>query len=244
VVTLANDQDIPVISTLRADLVPQREMAIRKWYSASSCWYYHRRALPGEHESSRRFYQLVDPQLRNICRLLHRNGIHTTPSCQGHFHDREHYQKIWESLEREEQLIRAQGVVVRDSGGGREFVFRACTYELPWPNFEQYYSLVAVEQTQGFLGILLPRNRHAVVCELHNRPFRAKRAWIRFDGELSCLLGASVFGATVQPHDPNDRDRLWEAVGDYLHEILHTADASEHLASARIVHRDPGGSFA
>jgi len=226
VVSHATNQAVPVISTLRADLVPHREMAIRKWYAASSRWYYHRRALPGEHDCSRRFYQLIDPQLRGICRLLHRHGVHTTPSCEGHFHGHDHFDAIWRALEREEHLIREPGVLVRDSESGREFIFRACTYELPWPSFDAFYSQAAVQQTEGYLGIILPRHHHAMVCELHNHQLRQERAWIRFDGQLSCLLGASVFAVTVQPRDPAERDRLWLRVGEYLRDIVNAAHLS------------------
>lgn len=234
-VILADHQVLPIISTLRADLVSHREMAIRKWYAGSSNWYYHRRALPGEYDCSRRFYQLIDPQLRGLCRLLHRYGIHTTPSCQGHFYGRDYFERIWDALVRERDLIQTTGLKVRESSEGREFLFRACTYELPWPNFNEFYSLASTTQTQGYLGILLPREQHALVCELHNHPFHTERAAIHFDGDLSCLLGGSVFGVTVQPRDPAERDRLWQSVVEYLHAILSRVHAHGRTTPIRRV---------
>ena len=233
-VSHVGQQPLPVISTLRVDFVPQREMAIRKWYSGSSHWFYHRRALPGDFDFSRRLFQLIDPQLRAVCRLLHRHGIHTTPSCQGHFHERAHFKQIWDSLQRDEELIRAEGLEVRDSTDGRPFLFRASTYELPWEQFDSFYDQAAAEQTRGYLGVLLPRHRHDIVCELHNRPFDTERVSIRFDGQLSCLLNASVFGIVAHPSDGDDGHLLWTKVAEYFYGLLSQRRPSQSFVTSRL----------
>jgi len=226
---------LPTISTLHAEIVPHREMAIRRWYSASTLWYYHRRAFPGEYECTRRFYQLIDPELRELCRLLHDAGLHTTPSCQGHFHGRSHFEEVWDELERESRLIQSVGLSVKDAESGRDFLFRASTFELPWSQFAGFYRDAATHQSEGYLGILLPHDRHRVVCALHNQPFRMKNAWIRFDGELSCLLDRSLFGVTVKPRDPNERAELWLEVTRYWRGLLR--EESRTSASVRPQHQ-------
>lgn len=225
---------VPTISTLRADLVPNRELAIRKWYSASPLWHYHQRGFPGDFRCDRALYQRIDPELRPICRLLHKAGIATTPSCQGHFHDRHHFQGVWDALEREESLIRSRGLIVQDSTTGREYLFRAGTYQLPWSSFPQFYEQVALQQSEGCLGILVPRDRVSVVCQMHNRPFRTGRAFIRFDGDLSCILGGSLFAATVQSRDPGDCTAQWKAVADYLREVVNATPERRRNVLSRV----------
>ena len=195
-------------------------MAIRKWYSASPLWHFHRRAFPGEIETSRRFYHAVDPDLLELCRLLHREGIHTTPSCQGHFHSRSHFEEVWEELRREQRLIQTVGLPVTDSESGREFLFRASKFELPWATFDEFHQQASSRQREGFLGILLPRDRHALVSKLHRHPFRSRRAFIAFDGGLSCLLGGSLFYATVLANDPEECSRSWRAITEHVKSLL------------------------
>lgn len=223
----------PIITTLRADIVPHREMAIRKWYTASRLWYYHRRSMPSELQITEQLYQMIDPDLQDLCRLLHEHDIRTTPSCQGHFYDREYFREVWDELEREESAIQSEGLPIVDSESGREFTFRAETFELPWLCFEDFFAEASARQTQGYLGILLPRNRHGLVCQLHNHPYRTQRAWIRFDGELSCALGGSLFGITVQSHNPGERMQLWRNVKEYMQTILAELEHSNVSGSLR-----------
>src|SRR5438067_8000604 len=76
--------DVSTIRGLQAGLVPHREWAVRRWFYANPIWYYHRRSAAHEIRPTGKFYKLVDPELREVCRLLNDAGLQTTPSCQGH----------------------------------------------------------------------------------------------------------------------------------------------------------------
>src|SRR5690242_14472195 len=102
------------ISDLSAGLLPHRQWAISRWFYANPIWYYHRRSSVHEIRLGGRFYQLIDPALRDVCRLLNDAGARTMPSCEGHSYPRERFEQIWEELRREEPLIRGHGLVVKD----------------------------------------------------------------------------------------------------------------------------------
>src|SRR5205823_11712163 len=92
-----------------------------------------------ETSTSQKFYELVDPELRDLCRLLHDAGIATTPSCQGHSYPRERFERIWDSLTTEEPQIRGEGLVVKDSENQRKYLFRDAGYNVPWQSFGHFY---------------------------------------------------------------------------------------------------------
>src|SRR5688572_20076591 len=131
---------LPRISNLRADLLPHQRWAVSKWFYANPVWYYHRDGTDEEIVANRKFYQLVDPDLREICRELLEAGLQTTPSCQGHFYPRERFEKIWDELKREEPAIVGDGLVVKDSETDREYLFHDPNFRVPWPDFATFHA--------------------------------------------------------------------------------------------------------
>lgn len=210
----------PITTSLRAEIVPQREFALRRWFYASPLWYYHGQGINNELNLDQTFYQRVDPDLRDLCKLLHAAGVRTTPSCQGHFYGREHFEKTWDELEREEALIQTSGLPVKDCETDEALIFRTSSYQLPWPRFADFYDQVVVDQTKGYLGILVPRHWHELCCRLHNDQYRTPRSRISFDGELSCLLDGSLFDITVVARNPHERRQEWNAITTRMANLL------------------------
>src|SRR5438552_17455999 len=126
----------PAINVLRAGIVEHRQWPLSKWYYANSLWYYHRRRNDDEIVTNWKFYQLVDPELRQICHLLNEAGLQTTPSCQGHFYEKQRFEHVWETLTREQSLIRADGLIVKDSETDHEVLFRCPNYSFQWKQFD------------------------------------------------------------------------------------------------------------
>ena len=121
---------------LEAGIIPLRTFPLHKWYYAKSLWFYHAPASEHRLIADPTFFELVDPQLRELCRCLLSAGLHTTPSCQGHFHSRERFRRVWDELAYEADRIRSNGLVVRDSETEAAFAFSAPDYRLAWPDFE------------------------------------------------------------------------------------------------------------
>lgn len=127
------------MSQLSCGLIAPRLFPTRQWFYAGPWWYYHAPAVFHQLRVDRRFYELVDPALRELCRRLLAAGLRTTPSCQGHFYERPRFERVWDQLSREAGAVRTAGLVVRDCENGRARLFRDPLYRLPWPHFEAFY---------------------------------------------------------------------------------------------------------
>ena len=110
------------IAGLKSDLLTNDVLYTRRWYYATPLWYYHGHGAMPRLNTDRTFYNLIDPDLRALCLLLHHYGLRTTPSCQGHFYPRMHYERIFWALRREETLIHTTGLGIFDAETGHGLV--------------------------------------------------------------------------------------------------------------------------
>jgi hypothetical protein len=201
-----------------------REFPLRTWYSSSSAWYYHQPGRDRHINATRRFYRQIDRDLRELCHLLHEAGIITTPSCSGHWHERSHFENIWDSLKRQEHLIKTTGLDVTESESGRTHRFRSTEYHLPWSRLAEFYDQTVRQQSSGYIGVLIPRHRVDLCCRLHRQPYRTKRARIAFDGQLSCILDGSLFAIGVEAPDAGTNTSEWKAITEHVRDLLRHAD--------------------
>jgi len=223
---LRSQRMIPeVIGDLHATLVPHREWAIRQWFYANPIWYYHRRSAVHEIRPSGRFYQLVDPQLREVCHLLNSAGARTTPSCQGHSYPREHFERVWEELRREAPLIGGAGLWVKDCESDQSCVFRRSDYRIPWPCFDDFYREAAAHQNVGYLGILVPEGHGELARRLSGDVYTASATWVDVDEEVGALLAGTMFVVRVEATDPAVRAAEWCAFTKYISDVLSRAHA-------------------
>src|SRR5262249_48727263 len=150
----------PIITGLSADLVPPPLYATRHWFYATTNWYYHAAIPVGEDATidgrgvhprlniNDRFYELIAPHPRLLCRLINEAGpgFRTTPSCEGHFYGREHFERIWLDLKQQEVAIRGGGLRVRDSETDEPFNFRDGAYSLPWSEADTFCAEAGASQ--------------------------------------------------------------------------------------------------
>jgi len=194
-------------SDLRADLVPHRQWATSRWFYANPIWYYHRPAAEHEICLNRRFLQLVDPMLRDVCQFLNESGIQTTPSCEGHSYPKERFERIWAELTKEEPSIRAAGLVVKDCENDEPFLFRNAAYRMPWPSFEDFYQAAAAHQNLGYLGIVLDDRRRDLATRLCDQVQSLEN--VRVENDWNQKLQALVVGIHVNAIDPDVRAGIW-----------------------------------
>jgi hypothetical protein len=209
------------ITGLSAQVIPQREFPTRRWFYADPLWYYHGSAGPRP-PSGDVVFDLIDPELRDICRLLLDAGLRTTPSCQGHFYPRDHFERVWCELNREAAAIRKDGLCVRDSETDRPFLFRYPVYDLPWPDFETFWREAGAEQHKGYLGVLVPSDHEDVRNALANAPYAGRCGWMIEDAEAGQQLGAVLFSIFVAPVSPRDRAAEWAGVARYFERAVAT----------------------
>lgn len=208
-----------MIDGLTPAIVPHRLWWRRRWFQAiRGTRYYH---APGPRQpafTGRGFYERMDPQLRPLCRMLHMRGLHTTPSCQGHFHGRSYFEARWEELQREAAAIRGVGLGVIDAETGARYWFRDTRYRLPWRSFEIFQARSLCHQRTGYLGVLIPAGQHTLLSRL--------RAAARQDTALHLANedlphgGERLLHIQVQPRDPDDGIRQWRRVTALFERVL------------------------
>lgn len=209
-----------VVSGLDPGLAPLREWPLRKWYYADPLWYYHAPARTHRLSDDPKFYELVDPPLRELVRVVRAAGLATTPSCSGHFYTKGRFARIWENLERDAAAIRGAGLVLRDSETDACHLFRDAAYALPWASFAAYFEEVDRLQRGGYIGIVLPATATGLAERLRRDAFTTSLAAVRYDAELSGILGQPLFGVYVNPPALAQRETAWAAVTGYFEWVL------------------------
>lgn len=222
-------QTIPTISDLRADLVPHNRWATRRWFYANPIWYYHRQSAAHEIRLSGRFYQLVDPDLRDVCHMLNDAGLHTTPSCQGHDYPRQRFEQIWQELQREAPAIRGEGLIVRDCENERPYLFRRADWQVPWPSFDAFFGEAAARQCEGYLGIVVPPSRASVEAKLRHDPYHTRWSALQIDDEAGQELGGTLFGIHVKAPDGAERSREWQRFTRYVKDVLRATSSDPEI---------------
>src|SRR5687768_16127691 len=200
------------IRGLEAGFVPHRQWPLRKWYYANPLWFYHEAFAADEMIPSPKFYELVDPELRDLCRGLHAAGLHTTPSCQGHFYGRERFERIWAELVREQAKVNGAGLPVKDSETQQEHLFRNQAFRLPWHSVDAFFDEASAQQGEGFIGILVPLDREDLQAGLARAVRHDEVSRIEFDDAIGRRLGAHLLAIHVTPRSPEERERIWQAI--------------------------------
>ena len=120
-------------------------------------WYYTPKSVTYLIQSSDEFFEKVDDGIRDLVKLLHRNGYATTPSCTGHFRSADHYEAIYDILKQDQIKIQSQEVVLTNAN--QEIVtsrYQDPKYYMPWLSKEQFVEEALKNQTKGILGIVDP----------------------------------------------------------------------------------------
>ena len=162
----------------------------------------------------------MDPDLRDVCKLLHDVGIRTTPSCAGHSYPRDRFERIWEELKREEGPIRGDGLQVKDSENQKAYLFRDPDYSVPWSSFEDFYREAGAHQNVGYLGILIPPELDAVARRLREDAYRTRLTKLSAEEETGRILGSPLFGVCVTAVDAQQRAAEWRRFTDYVRSTL------------------------
>jgi hypothetical protein len=205
-----------LIENLECGMIPLREFPLRKWYYVSPLWYYHAPSTEHRLRLNPKFFELVDPQLRDLCAAALAAGLCTTPSCQGHFYPRSRFEAIWIGLQEDASQIRAKGLALTDAETQEKRVFRQGGWELPWDSFADFYREVNDAQAHGYIGLAVPHERASLVRRLQDNAFDFGAARIELDEDLSERLDCALFGVYVSAATPNENAEAWAAVTAYL----------------------------
>jgi hypothetical protein len=220
---VTEDLPAPILTGLDPGIIPQRAFPLRRWFYANPLWYYHTPATRHRLHTDAQFYELLDPDLRELCQALLGAGLYTTPSCQGHFYPRQRFERVWDELSREADSIRESGLVVHDSETDCPYQFQAPQYQLPWPDFAAFLEQAFPHQNHGYIGIAVPLDRTRLLNRLKADAYQSPPARIEPDGELSAALGQPIFSVHGDAEAPEERDAAWKAVTHYVRAVLAAA---------------------
>lgn len=201
---------------LSAAVIRPEQWAFRRWFYGAARWYYH---APGVNHRTRRddrFYGLIDLHLRSICRMLHETGLRTTASCEGHFHERSHYEEAWDQLQRERDRITGPGLIVHDAETDLPHLVRDEQYALPWENEQAFCDQAQRQQSQGFLGMVVPQSKPALARQLNLERYRTPFASIVPDRKLGATFGGWGFAIAVKSDSPSQQAAQWHRIHEYL----------------------------
>jgi hypothetical protein len=210
-----------VTTELETGLVPRRQFARRRWYHASNLWYYHRPAPLPRLELDQQFYELVDPDIRDLCRTLHERGIGTAPSCSGHFHKKAYFVAVWDELQREADQIRSDGLVVQDCETKANVLFHNPSHQVPWTTFADFREDLRDSQKGGYLGVIFRNDTEGIRDQFaHDDLFESSAA---YEAEEPDPEGNWILHTMVDAPTPDALTHQWNEVARHLHQLLHTA---------------------
>jgi hypothetical protein len=212
---------LPSVTGLESGIVSQRTFPLRKWYYANPLWYYHAPAIEHRLAADPKFFELVDPRLRELCRCLLAAGLHTTPSCQGHFHPRQRFERVWDELQREADLIRSGGLVVRDSETDQAYSFSQPDYRLAWRDFTSFHEQAGRQQTHGYIGFAIPKDRPDLAARFRDPNRLSEGARIEPDAELEAIFKRPFVSIYVRSGSREERDATWTLVTAHVKALLH-----------------------
>jgi hypothetical protein len=187
------------------DFTPHEEFHKHRWLAPSEgTWYYKLKDLrPCTVPKNPSFTETLDPELKELVTFLHSKKIPTTPSCAGHFNPVEQWSEVYDELESHKNLIRNQGLELKDPEDGSKYTLNNPNYELPW-NKKAFVERAKEHAKFGVLGIYDPGNFIAKKITSSNIP----NSQVIKDGPITLFL--------TSPKTPQQLQECWSGLSSSL----------------------------
>ena len=197
---------------ITAALIPHNRFHTGIWLLAKGnpSWYYFKKKKNKNQIYNSFFYKTLDKPLRKLVRILHKNGIITTPSCSGHHISERDLLMIYKNLKKDEQLIRTEGLTFTDVETSTEYYYYSKNYRLPWSR-KAFLETVAIYQQKGVLGLRLGSRRKIKdrICQM------------KIDGVTVEDMGSLVLILVNDGNAGNNKD-VWAKITRQIAGILST----------------------
>ena len=153
--------------------VPHEQFHRYKWLSPKSSkdkWYYRIPSM-GIYQipENPEFYDTLDGELAEAVKTLHERGIPTTPSCAGHFNDKEVYEDLWVGLNETCSCIRDQGVELVNPEDEKEYFYRNPRFQMPFEK-THFVNQSLDHGRKGVLGMFDPNDKYYNKLQKANIP--------------------------------------------------------------------------
>ena len=187
------------------DFTPHEEFHKHRWLLPSGGnWYYKLKDLrPCTIPKNPEFTNTLDSELKSLVSFLHSKRIPTTPSCAGHFRPDEEWSEVFDSLQKQESVIKTEGLHMQDPEDGRKFTLRNSDYQLPWTK-DAFVERAKEHAKFGVLGIYDPGNFIAKKITSSNIP----NSQVTKDGPITLFL--------TSPKTPQQLQECWTGLASIL----------------------------
>lgn len=167
------------------DFTPHEEFHKYRWMKPQEGdWYYKMKDFkPCILPKNKDFNSSLDPELQEVVSFLHAKKIPTTPSCAGHFCNPSEWEERYDQLEKDADLVRSQGLMIKDPEDNFSYCMKDPTYSLPW-NKKAFIERANEHAKFGVIGIYDPGNFFAKKITRSNIP----NSQVKKDGALTLFL--------------------------------------------------------
>lgn len=143
--------------------VPHEQFHKYKWLSPKSSndkWYYRIPSM-GIYQipENPEFYDTLDAELGEAVKTLHGRKVPTTPSCAGHFNEKEVYEDLWVGLNETCNCIRDKGVELVNPEDGTEYFYRNPRFKMPFEK-THFVNQSIDHGRKGVLGMFDPQDAY------------------------------------------------------------------------------------
>lgn len=173
---------------LSAEYIPPSLMQTMEWYApvrSGFTWFYHesRLYLPSSTTTPTTY---IDPLLRPIIRCLNEKNIETLASCQGHFYNEEDLNRIYERLKEDEEIIRTEGLLLRNLTTQEVVTYKDPNYFMP--EFGKLASELLTFSGVGYFSYLADRGDDLVLLNLTREIGRCSNTRMTFAPARNSLI--------------------------------------------------------
>jgi hypothetical protein len=184
-------------------------------------WYYFMKSRNKNIIRNRTFLKTVDEPVRELVRFLHSKGFKTTPSCAGHYHARDQYEKIFNSLKKDEKEIKNGGLKLKQVESGETFIYKENGYSLPFDK-AAFIKEVRAIQRNGLIGIRFGNNR------------RIKRKVMQLDIEGVRIEDRDgVVCIHTSETNPRSNEWIWKKITSEIKYIFQWIEYQQPIGAAR-----------
>ncbi len=201
------------------DIIDHKAHHQRRWFSATGRWSYH--VKRDEKERSDEAYEKGDDNLKGVCYFLHRFGVKTAASCEGHFYKKDFFEQMWKDLVKEKKVIKTKGLRMVEQEMNQSMIYYDKSFELPWKSFYHFYNQARQYVKKGYLGILIPRQQKWLYKRLKEDAYKTQKASITYEGITAREKKYYLFHVEVRGSDEHMQGAEWEKVAAYLKGCVH-----------------------
>mgnify|MGYP006266981551 CR=1 FL=1 len=165
-------------------------------------WYYTPQEVVYTLQTSKKFFDSVDKDIRNLVKFLHGRGYITTPSCAGHLRKPSHYAKVYSQLVKDQEKIRTEGVKITNVN--QEVIqpsYQDSGYYIPWPSKEKFIKEALEEQTKGILGIIDPDKKIYKAAKANN---------------ITCVRDNNITLLMEYSREMSRKKEGWDRIGEVI----------------------------